>query len=127
MLPLRVPIVWLLLGWLLVLVVCFGSLLPGTVVPLRSGWDKVSHLIVYFTLMLWFSGMYPKSRYGWIALGLLLLGAGLEGLQRLGGYRSFEFQDIVANGAGLALGWWLAAVILGGWCLKLERFVFGRP
>ena len=126
MLPLRAPWVWLVLGWLLILGVCFGSLVPGGNIPRFMPWDKLSHFISYLALMLWFCGMYPRPRYGWVAAGLLLLGIGLELLQRLSGYRSFELQDMLANGLGLVLGWWLAIMILGGWCLKLERLVFDR-
>lgn len=126
MLPLRVPLVWLVLGWVLILGVSLGSLVPGSAVPGWMPWDKLSHLVAYSGLMLWFCGMYPRTRYRWVAAGLLLLGIVLEVLQRLSGYRSFELQDMLANGLGLALGWWLAVIILGGWCLKLERLVFDR-
>ena len=116
----------MILGWALILSVCFGSLVPGTAIPRWMPWDKLSHLFAYLGLMVWFCGMYPRARYPWVAAGLLLLGVTLEALQQLSGYRSFELQDMIANGLGLVLGWWLAIIILGGWCLKLEQLVFDR-
>jgi hypothetical protein len=126
MLPLRLPKAWLVSGVVLILGVCLGSLMPGDSIPLPSSWDKISHLGGYFLLMLWFCGMYPRSKYSLVATGLLLLGISLEGLQRWGGHRTFDILDIAANTTGLILGWWLAIVVLGGWCLKLEQLVFHR-
>jgi VanZ family protein len=126
MLPLRLPKAWLVSGVLLILVVCFGSLMPGNLIPIPYRWDKINHLGGYLGLMLWFCGMYPRSKYPMVAAGLLLLGISLEVLQRWGGHRTFELLDIAANSMGLIIGWWLAIVVFGGWCLKLEQLVFHR-
>ena len=126
MLPLRLRLAWLASGWLLVAAVSYGSLMPGGSITLSSGLDKFAHLGGYFFLMTWFCGMYQRSRYPWVAAGLLVLGLALEGLQRWGGYRHFELLDIAANGFGLFLGWLFAVFLLGGWCLKLEQLVFDR-
>lgn len=70
-----------------------------------SGGDKVFHFIAYFTLMWWFAQVYPRPRHLMIALGFAGLGACLEVLQGLVGYRTFEYLDIFFNGAGSFAAW----------------------
>ncbi len=125
MLPLRFPHVWLSVGWLLVIVVILGSLLPGPVIreitpPLN---DKFEHFSAYFALMIWFGGLYPRVKYLRIAGALLLLGIALDVLQgTMTTTRSFELLDIAADAIGIAVALALASWLLEGWCQRLERF-----
>ena len=75
---LRFPRLWLGMGWLLVLGVCVGSLLPGPVLHSLSH-DKLVHFGSYFVLTVWFCGLYSKPRhYIAIAAVLIALGAALD-------------------------------------------------
>ncbi len=121
MLPLRYPTTWALLGWLLVVGVATGSLLPGPVVQVISYNDKVMHASSYFVLMVWFGGLYPRSKHLRIAVALLGLGVALDLLQGLTATRSLDIFDIAANSVGLVLGLALSTSLLEGWCQRLER------
>ena len=121
MLPLRFPRVWAGLGWLLVLGVIAGSLLPGRALPEVSFNDKLQHAVVYLVLMVWFAGLYARRFYLGIAAVLCALGIGLDLLQGLTATRSLELYDIAADFVGIAIGFGLAVAFLGGWCQRLEQ------
>ena len=120
MLPLRFPKLWSALGWLLVVGVVVGSLLPGGAMPGAID-DKVLHAGTYAFLMLWFSGLYRRGLYAAIAVALLALGIALDMLQGLTRTRSFDWEDIAANLAGIVVGCTLAFALVGGWCQRIER------
>ena len=122
MLPLRYPKVWSVLGWLLVLVVVVGSLLPGQAVSAVSLFnDKAQHALAYCVLTLWFTGFYRRGLYPWIAIVLFGLGVALDLLQGLTKTRSLEWLDVGANLTGIVVGLVLAASLLGGWCQRVEQ------
>lgn len=123
MLPLRYPWLWRLGGWVLIVAVSAGSLLPGHSVPAVALSDKLVHAGSYFLVMIWFAGLYRRSRHVWIALGLFALGVVLDLLQGGVGTRSFEALDIAANAAGLTLAFVLSYWLLEGWCLRMERLL----
>jgi len=123
MLTLHHPRLWFAGALLLVLLVVVGSLSPGEYVGSATFWrnDKVNHALGYAALTFWFTGLYPRSRYPLIVLGLLLLGAGIEVLQGAMSFgREREFADFLANGAGIAAGLLLAITWSGGWAQKVE-------
>jgi VanZ family protein len=95
--------VWLALGWTGIAGVVALSLIPNLPHSGISGGDKVGHLLAYFALMFWFGLLYA-GRLAW-ALAFLVLGAALELLQGLTGYREASLADLVANTSGIALGW----------------------
>src|SRR5690606_26845548 len=75
--PLRHPAAWLTIGWSLVACAIIGSLMPGNAVSklgLFKIGDKLLHAGMYAALAIWFTGIYPRSRYVAIAVGLFLLG-----------------------------------------------------
>ena len=121
MLPLRFPKLWAGLGWLLVLGVIVGSLLPGPALPNVSMNDKFEHAAAYCVLMLWFCGLYPRRLYWLVGSVLLGLGIGLDLLQGLTETRSLEFFDIAADFVGIAFGFAVSVSLLGGWCQRLEQ------
>jgi hypothetical protein len=51
-------------------------------------------------------------------------GAGLDLVQNLTETRSFSVFDVFANCVGVGVGLVLAWFGLGGWCLRIERFLF---
>lgn len=103
------------MGWLWLAGVCVLSLLPHPPKPLAfESADKLEHLLAYAWLMLWFCQVrlttQERLRY-WV--GLSLLGVALEWLQGMGGYRYFEYGDMLANASGVLLGWGLAHTPMG--------------
>jgi VanZ family protein len=108
---------WLALGWAGVALVIVLSLAPNPPVAGMAYEDKIGHVLAYCSLMFWFGQLY-RQRPPW-ALGFLALGAALEGLQGLVGYREMSRDDLIANTLGIGLGW-LAARAFPGGLLRLE-------
>jgi len=126
MLSLRYPKLWLGFGWALLIAVTVGSLLPGVDRLNVDMHDKVMHFSSYFLLMIWFAGLYERTRhYFVIALILVALGIALDLMQGQMPYRQFDLLDIVANTAGVMSGFILALFAMGGWCLRIERWLLG--
>jgi len=101
---------WRFLFWATVMVVLVLSLLPpGPHLP-DTGWDKSNHLLAFSVLAVLGLRSYPGSPAA-LLLGLLAYGGLIEGLQSLTPDRFAEWADVVADAAGLFLGWGLAA----GW------------
>jgi VanZ family protein len=86
--------------------------------------DKLVHAATYFLLMVWFSGVYERKRHFWLALALVALGFALDLLQKNVSTRSFDMMDVLANGAGILVGFALARFALAGWCQRVERVLF---
>ncbi len=96
---------WLGLGGIMVAAVLVLSLAPLSV-DLSEGRDKASHFVAYGTLMFWFGMLWPGlRRQALVALAFAAMGVGVEFLQRLTGYRSFEVADMAANTIGVLIGW----------------------
>jgi glycopeptide antibiotics resistance protein len=70
--------------------------------------DKVGHVLAYGLLMLWFAELYVRRIF--FAFGFIAMGVGLEFIQGMLGYRTFDVLDMLANTAGVFLGW-LAALL----------------
>jgi hypothetical protein len=102
--PFRIAFWWW--GWLITVL----SLLPGKTMPALELWDwlaldKIGHFTVYACWMLLFQLAW-RSNPAAGALGLALTGCLLEWLQGMFYQdRFFEISDIVANSAGILLGW----------------------
>jgi VanZ family protein len=75
--------------------------------------DKLGHFVAYGTLMLWFCSLYRNGRtrllYG---AAFIAMGVGLEVLQGMLGYRTYEVIDMIANTIGVLLGAAASALIL---------------
>jgi VanZ family protein len=97
---------WLGAGWLGIAVVIWFSLAPDPPqIDMEDG-DKAQHLFAYAGLMLWFGQVQTGRAQRWMAaLMLVTMGIALEFAQGLTGYRAMSFADMVANTAGVALGW----------------------
>jgi VanZ family protein len=115
---------WLAIGWALVLLVIFLSLIPAPPsIPLEQG-DKLGHVVAYATVMLWFSQLYAGlPRRLLLATASVALGIALEFVQRETGYRSYEVADMVADSIGVALGWVIAPPRTANVLLRLEKFM----
>jgi len=123
LLPLRFPKLWSLLGWLFVVSVIVGSLIPGPALDAVAVDvnDKVMHASAYFVLMVWFAGFYTRTAYPLIAAVLLILGIGLDLLQGLTETRTFDWYDVAMNSAGVIVGLAASLSLLGGWCQRVEQ------
>lgn len=100
------------LGWSWVAAIVWLSLTPAPPDLDIEYSDKLGHFFAYGVLMFWFCQLYlqrnPRIFYG---AGFVLMGIGLETLQGVLGYRTYEVFDMYANALGVALGW-AAALIL---------------
>jgi len=127
----RLRRLWLFVGWLLVIGVVYGSLMPSPPTPVTfPDADKVEHVTAYLVLMLWFAQLYTSTNARWrVAVSLVGLGVLIEYLQGWSGYRDFEYLDMVADAAGVSLGWALAWSSLGrsiGWMDSAVGWMLGR-
>lgn len=108
-------LIWLALGCLWVTAIFYLSLTPSPPQPLHfDNSDKLEHALAYGLLMLWFCQV-AQRQWQRILLAVLLIGMGIamEYLQRMTGYRTFDYFDMLANGTGVLLGWGLAQTPLG--------------
>lgn len=117
-------VLWLALGWSLVLLIIYLSLKAPT--PPKPSFfnlpnlDKLGHCLAYFTLTGWFVQLYvaPRARLKF-ALGFVVLGVILEILQGLGGMRQADWKDAAANITGVLLAWQLGKT---WFATRLETF-----
>lgn len=105
----RARLACLAIGWGLVAAIAWLSLTPAPPQLELEGGDKLGHLAGYGVLMFWFAQLYPR-RLPWAA-GFAAMGAAIELLQGWLGYRSFELYDMLANTAGVLLGWGAARLV----------------
>jgi VanZ family protein len=124
MLPLRYPRLWLTLGWTAVVFAIVVSLAPISQLPQPGVSDKTEHFIAYLLLTLWFAGIYPRSRYWIIGIGLCVMGVLIEfaqGAMRFG--RQADIMDVLANSTGIVAGLVLSLLLLGGWAQRIESLL----
>lgn len=115
------------MGWTLILIAIVVCLLPGKSLPNTGINDKLEHSLLYCGLTVWFAGLYSRSQYWMIAVGLFLMGGGIElaqGAMHLG--RMADVRDVVANTAGIIAGLLLALAGLGGWATWIDGWTRGR-
>lgn len=101
---------WLGIGWLMVVTICYISLTtspPDLNIDIAY-LDKIEHFSAYFILMFWFAQLYEvnKTRLFFVLL-FISMGVGLEILQGIGGVRYFEYYDMLANSLGVAAAWYV--------------------
>jgi len=93
-------------------------------VDLSEGKDKWSHFIAYGAQMFWFCLLYDRQ---WrLAAAFLAMGTGLEVLQGLTGFRSYDTGDMLANAVGVMLGWLMVRTPLRGLLYWVEGLLAGR-
>jgi hypothetical protein len=115
---------WMILGFVLVATVIVSSLVPGGDSIKMPGGDKLLHALAYLTLMVWFAGLQPRRAWRWVAIGLLLMGLGLEIAQgAMHMHRVADARDMAANAAGVIIGLLLAAAGAATWAYRLETWL----
>ena len=98
---------WWSFAWGLLAFVFIASLIPmpPPLTHLPQGFDKYEHIAAYGSLSFYFGQLISRFklhlRY---ALALFCIGALLEILQGLTGYRSPDWYDLAANSIGVLLG-----------------------
>jgi VanZ family protein len=117
----RYRVAWLSAGWLIALLIAVGSLVPSVPELATDVSDKVLHFSAYAGLAFLFAGTVPRNHWGRVAVGLLLLGGGIELAQEyLTESRSGEWADMAANTLGVGVGLGIAALFPGSWCRQVE-------
>ena len=121
--PLQFSHLWQAIGWLMVAVVVWLSLTPEPPHPPTPwlAWDKAQHALAYGLLMYWFRQAF-QPHWRW-PLFLLLLGVTLEYLQGLGGVRTSDTNDMIANAIGVVLGLALSYTPLGRLLSRVDAIV----
>ena len=119
---------WLTLGWLFVALIVFLSLYPKPPQPLEfEQSDKLTHILAYMILMLWFANIYPqRSSQLQLSIGFFVMGVCLEFLQGMTQYRTFSYIDMLANGIGILLALYLAKTRLATYLLGLDTHLSKR-
>jgi len=115
--------IWLLLGWGMVAAVVVLSLIPLDV-DLAENRDKLAHSLAYCSMSFWFGLLYGgRVRQLGIAIAFAAMGVGIEFLQGLTDYRTFEIADMIANAIGATAGWGLAQTPLRNVLEWVERLI----
>ena len=79
--------------------------------PVFNWWDKAQHALAFAVLGVLGFAAYP-SRPARVVLGLVLYGIAIELAQLAVGWRFGEWEDVLADTAGLALVWRLRHGVL---------------
>ena len=123
----RFKALWFLTGVALIALVIYLSLTSS---PVDTGLnfpyeDKLYHALAYFVLMGWFGQIYHTTRQRNIFATLfIILGLSMEYMQSFDPNRMAEFADMVANVAGVLLGYMLTTTGLKNTLLVIEQKLF---
>ena len=98
---------WQLGGWLGVIATLALSLMPPTLGGDDTHIDKLAHLFGYAVLMFWWAQLVVYQRVK-LAVAVVLFGIAIELLQGLTPDRLPDVLDVLANTAGVLLGWIIA-------------------
>lgn len=114
---------WQLLGWLIVAAIVVLSLTPQA--PQIGNFqmsDKLGHILAYAIGMGWFATLYSSTKQR-VAYALFFVGLGiaLEFVQGLTAYRQLEAFDMLADAAGVMLGYWIRQPLLAPFDRNLAR------
>jgi len=90
-----------------------------------GGWTD--HALAYATLMAWFARLDGAASYRRrVAFALVALGVALECAQGLTTWRTFDVADMLANAAGVTIGWLASPPRLRNGLVELDRALFAR-
>lgn len=104
--------IWRFVGWFGIALLLYLSITPQPPeVPIAGG-DKLGHALAYAVLMYWWSQLLdsPRQRYG-LAAGLIALGIAIEIMQGWTSWRTFDYADMLADGAGIACGFAMSVAV----------------
>ena len=123
---LRYRALWLLIGYALIVLVVYLSLV-SVPVKIDTGLpyqDKLLHILAYFSLTFWFLQVYHVRQHArfWVIF-FLCLGLFLEFMQGLDAARYSEAADMVANVLGVVLAVLLSRTRLRFMLVGIERYL----
>jgi VanZ family protein len=100
---------WHGVGWFGIVLLLYLSLTPQPPeISIEQG-DKLGHALAYAVLMGWWAQLLIATRQRlWLAAGLVTLGIAIEYAQGWTGWRTFDYVDMLADAAGVVLGWVVA-------------------
>ena len=110
-------------GLLTIMVIALLSPGGGQVLP-PGNFDKAAHTIGFFGATMWFAGVYRRSRWPQVAVGMMAFGGITELAQGLlTRARSADPIDFVADAGGVLLALAVARGGLEHWARWFERLV----
>lgn len=86
--------------------------------------DKLSHVLGFFALTVWFAALVERRLY--LTVGLIMLVVGIvvelaQGVMALG--RSAEFADVVADLIGVMFGLLISLASRESWLARIEKWL----
>jgi len=134
MLPLRYAPRWRSASIVLLLAVLLAAITPAVwfwpdrlrLVAWLGAFDKWAHAVTFAALAVWFAGQFRPRSYWRIATGLVGFGLLIEVCQRMVGYRTAEWLDVVADATGIIIGLAIASLGFGGWSLRFESWLIRK-
>ena len=108
-------------------IIIFASVVPFQVPSAEQSGDKVGHFLAYLALALAGAGIVPADRLWIVMLRCLLLGLALEVVQGLWlEARQADWQDMLANSAGVACAWLIVRGGRSSWARHVEDWLRRR-
>ena len=101
--------VWILVFWSCAAAVLVLALIPVPESMPGTGWDISNHGLASSVLAILGFRAYPRHLAA-VIVGLFCYGMLIEGLQSFLPYRFAEWEDVLADGSGIALGCVLEAL-----------------
>lgn len=118
---------WLTVGvawWALIAVF---SLVSTPHIPMPGSMDKLYHASSYAVLMGWWLQLFPRPPARLLlAAVFILFGVGIEVLQSFHPLRHFDVGDMLANGSGVVLAWFLGRTSFDQLLYRFEAALLGR-
>lgn len=114
---------WLTIGYGLIAVIVYFSLIASLPRTGLAHGDKLGHFLAYGSLMWWFCLLYPKTRRWTLAAIFIAMGFALDVSQSFVSRHVFDMLDVLANTIGIAVGWLLSKTPLSLTLMRIEQFL----
>lgn len=116
----RLPGLWYLCGFSILLLIAILSLTPMPDVSIGN--DKLGHFLAYAVVSSWFSLIVKRTTsLWWVVLGLIAYGLLMEFLQGLTDYRVEDLADALANSLGVVTGLVCHFTRLRQWLIRIDQ------
>ncbi len=114
---------WLAVGIAIIALLWYLSLMRSPPnIDVVDG-DKYGHLLAYAGTMWWWAQLWRTWRKRLrLAFLLAMMGVVIEFVQGATGWRTFDVMDMLANGAGVLVGWGVAMTPLGKLLVVIEKW-----
>jgi VanZ family protein len=112
--------------WLCIVVAYVAAILPQREAPRGLGWDKLNHMLAFFTVTFLFRFAYPRVSFWMIALLMAAFGGAIELSQAIPFIaRDAEWADWFADCAAVCVGLlvaWPVAILTDRRRIKRGRY-----